>query len=240
MKTTLNKIRAHHPCTDGWSKLLSNLGKTKPDDEPLAITTILDSNGLDDALWCLRAVDGHLSEMRLYAVDCARSVQHLMKDLRSVAAIDTAERHAYGLATDEELVAARDAAWGAACGAAWGAAWNAARYAARDAAWAASREVQSDLLRIVCAEIEQREVELPEPEWYERKGLIFDNLDGVHISSSYDKLFTLIQLRDYGDRRAAAERERCAEVCFEAEDSDDEYVSTRQTIAKAIRAGGGV
>ena len=185
MKTTLNKIRACSPCASGWTKLLRNLGKTSPDDEPLAITTILDSNGLDDALWCLRAVEGHQKEMRLYAVDCARSVQHLMTDARSLAAIDVAERHAYGLATDAELSgasaaawgasdAARDAVWAAARAAAWGAsdaardaAWAAARAtvwatvwaaawsAARDAASAAANDVQADLLRIVCAEIEQ-------------------------------------------------------------------------------------
>ena len=141
MKTTLNKIRAHAPCASGWTKLLHNLGKTKADDEPLAITTILDSNGLDDALWCLRAVDGHQREIRLYAVDCARSVQHLANDQRSIEAIDVAERHAYSLATDDELAAARDAA----------------RAAAWDAAWDAAWEVQADLLRIVCAEIEQRD-----------------------------------------------------------------------------------
>lgn len=136
MKTTLNEIRRHSPCDPGWKKLLRNLGKKAADDEPLAITTILDSNGIDDALWCLRAVDGYQREMRLYAVDCARSVQHLMTDKRSIAALDVAERHADGLATDAELAAARAAA----------------RDAAMDAAW----EVQADLLRIVCAEIEQR------------------------------------------------------------------------------------
>ena len=163
MKTTLNKIRACSPCASGWTKLLKNLGKTKPDDEPLAITTILDSNGLDDALWCLRAVEGHPREMRLYAVDCARSVQHLMTDARSLAAIDVAERHAHGLATNAELTAARGAARGAARAAAraaaWdaagAAAWDAAWDAAREAAWGAEREAQADLLRIVCAEIEQ-------------------------------------------------------------------------------------
>jgi hypothetical protein len=182
MKTTLNQIRACHPCTDGWTKLLKNLGKTKPDDEPLKITTVLDSNGLDDALWCLRAVDGYQREMRLYAVDCARSVQYLMTDPRSIAAIDVAERHACGLATDAELTAARDAAREAARDAAWAAvgaaaleaareaawaavgaaagdaAWDAARDAAWDAAGAAAWEVQADLLRIMCSEIEHREV----------------------------------------------------------------------------------
>ena len=51
MKTTLNKIKTHGPCLDGWRKLLRGLGKTEADTEPLAITTILDINGLADALW---------------------------------------------------------------------------------------------------------------------------------------------------------------------------------------------
>ena len=161
--TTLNKIREHGPCADGWAKLLRHLGKPQADDEPLALGTILDSNGLDDALWCLRAVDGHQREMRLYAVWCARQVQHLMTDPRSLAALDVAERHANGGATDEELAAARDAAgaaargaarvaardavwdvvWDAACDAASGAASAAASAAARDAAGAAARGAAS-------------------------------------------------------------------------------------------------
>lgn len=154
MYTTLNKIRAKSPCISGWTKLLKNLGKTHADDEPLAITTILESNGLDDTLWCLRAVDGHQREMRLFAVECARSVQHLTPDPCSVAAVDVAERHANGLATDAELVAARDAAWYAARDAAWSAARSAARYAAWSAAWSAARgaarAAQANLLILVC------------------------------------------------------------------------------------------
>ena len=144
MKTTLNKIREHSPCESGWKKLLSNLGKTKADDEPVSIAFILESNGLDDALWCLRAVDGYQREMRLYAVDCARMVQHMMTDQRSLNALNVAERHADGLATDEELAAARDAAWAAARDAAWAAARDAAWAAARDAAWAAARDAARD------------------------------------------------------------------------------------------------
>ena len=101
MKTTLNKIRSHEPCADGWAKLLRHLGKTQADDEPLALAVILESNGLDDALWCLRAVDGHEREKRLYAVWCARRVQHLLTDPRSVAALDVAARYANGQATYE-------------------------------------------------------------------------------------------------------------------------------------------
>ena len=137
MKTTLNKIRAHSPCKDGWEKLLKSLNKTGPDDEPLDLLTILDSNGLDDTLWCLRAVEGHEKEIRLYAVWCARQVQHLMKDDRSIEALDIAENYANGLASEKELAAA----WSAA-NAAWAAAWSAAN-AARATTWAATSAAAS-------------------------------------------------------------------------------------------------
>ena len=166
MQTTLNRIRAYQPCKEGWEKLLKHLGKTKADDEQLSLLTILDSNGIGDALWCLRAIEGRDKEIRLYAVWCARQVQHLMKDPRSLAALDVAEKCANGKATEEELAkaeaaaraaardaardaagdaargASRDAAWGAARGAAWCAAWDVERGAAWDAARCASRDAE--------------------------------------------------------------------------------------------------
>ena len=136
--TTLNRIREHSPCHEGWAKLLRHLGKTKADDEPLPFAVILESNGLDDALWCCRAEPQHTKEWRLFAVRCARRVQHLMTDERSIDALDVAERHANGRATDTELAAARAASRAAAWDASMAAAWDAARAAARDAAWDAA------------------------------------------------------------------------------------------------------
>ena len=49
LTTTLTAIRAARPCQEGWAKLLGHLGKTSADDEPLPLTVILDSNGLDEA-----------------------------------------------------------------------------------------------------------------------------------------------------------------------------------------------
>jgi hypothetical protein len=133
LTTTLNRIRAYGPCKDGWMKLLAGLGKTEADDEPLAYSRIVEINGLDDALWCCRAEPQHSKEWGLFAVWCARQVQHLMTDPRSIEALNVAEHNANGLATDEELAAALDAA-----GAAWAASMGppAAR-AAEAAAWAA-------------------------------------------------------------------------------------------------------
>ena len=121
LTTTLNRIREHGPCRDGWEKLLKHLGKTKADDEPLPFSVILKSNGIDDALWCCRAEPQYAREWRLFAVWCARQVQHWMTDQRSIDAIDVAERYSHGEATDEELRTARAAAGAAA--------WDVARNA---------------------------------------------------------------------------------------------------------------
>ena len=166
MKTTLNLIRERSPCESGWKKLLAHLGKTKANDEQVSILTILDSNGLDDALWCLQAVKDRDREIRLYGVWCARQVQHLMTDTRSLTALDVAERFANNEATQSELDAARAAAWDAASAAAWAAARAAAWAATRAAAWAAARDAtwaaagatawaaQDKRLRELCAECE--------------------------------------------------------------------------------------
>ena len=109
MYTTLNAIRAHSPCTDGWEKLLKYLGKTQPDDEPLHLLTILESNGLNHTLWCSRAVDGFEKEKLLLGVTYARGVEHLMP-AESKKSLDVFDRYANGLATQEEFDEAREAA----------------------------------------------------------------------------------------------------------------------------------
>ena len=126
-QVTLNRIRAHSPCESGWTKLLKHLGKTQADDRPLSLLTVLESNSLDDALWCLRAVNGHEKEIRRFACQCALDVIHLWN------APPIVKRY---LKTGNEKLraAAGDAAWAAAGAAAWA--------AARAAAGAAMREKQ--------------------------------------------------------------------------------------------------
>ena len=106
--TTLNEIREHSPCADGWYKLLKSLGKTHADDEPLALEQILDSNGLADALWALRAVKGYDKEIRLFACQCARLVLPIFEgrypdDARPRKAIKAAEAFALGQIGTAEL-----------------------------------------------------------------------------------------------------------------------------------------
>ena len=151
LTTTLNRIRAHDPCRKGWEKLLKGLGKTQADDEPLPFSRIVEINDLDDALWCCRAEPQYDREWRLFAVWCARQVQYLMTDPRSIAALDVAERFAHGQASNDARAAARAAAQAAAWAAAQ-ATWDAqaaqaatdhavARAAAEAAARAAAQAV---------------------------------------------------------------------------------------------------
>jgi hypothetical protein len=130
--TTLRQLRQHSPCSEGWRTLLSYLGKTGADDDPLPLVTILQSNGLDDALWCLRTITGHDKEIIRFALACAQDVRHLMTDRRLLDALDALERHLEIPLSREELDRVLVAAeWAA------GAAARAAEAAARAAAWSA-------------------------------------------------------------------------------------------------------
>ena len=166
--TTLARIRDAKPCREGWEKLLAYLGKTAADDEPLPLLTVLDSNGLDDALWVLSNAMPDDRLARHFQAWCAEQVLHLFEaehpnDRRvqdQIAMLRNDE------ATAEERAAAGAAAWaaaraaagdaGAAARAAAGdaagaAAWDAAG-AAGAAAWAAARAAQEMQLRRMLSE----------------------------------------------------------------------------------------
>lgn len=137
LTTTLTAIRSARPCEEGWAKLLDHLGKTRADNEPLPLTTILDSNGLDDTLWVLENIMGLLRICVLFAADCAEQVLPLFERDRPN---DSRPRRAIEVARDPNASAATSAVSSTARAAAWDAAWVAASSvssAARAAAWAA-------------------------------------------------------------------------------------------------------
>ncbi|WP_175835760.1 hypothetical protein [Burkholderia multivorans] len=124
---TLAALRKAGACYEGYNKLVRSIqGETfsaedaarnshihfKHDAE-IPLVDVLNSNGIDDAHWSLRCVSGADRDIRLFAVWCARQVEHLMQDQRSKDALDVAERFANGEATEEERVAAEAAAWDA-------------------------------------------------------------------------------------------------------------------------------
>ena len=137
--TTLNEIRAAGPCKGGWEKLLGNLGKTKADNEPLSLLTVLESNGIDDAIWCLRVP----SLERLSRHFQAASVERVLHIFEAERPGDTRVREQIAMlrnddATPEQRDAARDAASAAAGDTTSAAALAAASAAAGDTASAAA------------------------------------------------------------------------------------------------------
>ena len=144
LTTTLQAIKDYGPCEDGWKKLRKNIGVGKPLSTVVTLAQILESNGLDDAIWALRAFPENEREARLFACACACRVAHLNPDARVRRAIETASLFADGLADEQELAAARAAAWDAARDAAMN---DAASDAASDAARAATRAATWDATR---------------------------------------------------------------------------------------------
>ena len=95
--------------------------------------------------------------LHLFACDEAERALQIAKvdEPRCAAAIKTKRRWLDGEATDQELDAARAAAWDAAWDAARAAAWA----AARAAAWAAAREAQNERLTAAFLGLQPKEAE---------------------------------------------------------------------------------
>ena len=101
--------KKHGACKDGRDWALENCRTMKE---------VWDTIEPEWLVW-IATRDGVLpeEEQRLFAVWCCRQRQPLMKDKRSIAAVDVAERFAHGQATRQELAEA----WEAASAAAWAA-----------------------------------------------------------------------------------------------------------------------
>lgn len=172
---TLQALRKAKTCYSGYNKVVRSLqGKpfTAEDEEresylrfrypdPIPLTSILASNGLDDALWATRCLVGKDRDLRMFAVWAVRQVQDLLTDPRSLRALDVAEAYAEGRATEDELAVAHGEAWAAARAAAYAAyyaapgdasyaAARAAAYAARAAPGDAAYAAQSDMFIKMC------------------------------------------------------------------------------------------
>ena len=174
MTLTLQEIRDHSPCQSGWKKLTKAVGNDMT--TKLSIGDVVISNGLTDALWCLRCLDPrkrvaaimptvkrasvYTDDQRVH--DCINDIEKWLAGDNSITLFAVEEATRAAQAAEQ---AAKSAAWAAAQAAAWAArtaarAEEAAEQAARSAAWAArtaadaeaqeaERELQkSDLLKM--------------------------------------------------------------------------------------------
>ena len=109
--TTLNQIKSFSPCTSGWKKVLGankHLGMVTP----FPVSSILESNDMDDTLWVVSRINKLLTMK--FSLFCARQVEHLMTDQRSIDALNVLERYINGEASVEELAQAKKEAYDAA------------------------------------------------------------------------------------------------------------------------------
>ena len=138
LNTTFAKLHEHHACTEGYQKLARSLGGINKygKDTLIPLDKIIESNGLQDTIWTLRATTESSENLIIeFACQCAEHVLHFYTDKypddkRPQLAIEAARV----CITDKS-----EAAWAAA-----GAAGDAARTAraagdARAAAGAAAR-----------------------------------------------------------------------------------------------------
>lgn len=133
MRITLQQIRDHSPCRDGWTKLLKTLGNPSDLSITVSIGEIARSNGPQDALWCLRCAEFDRRDMvRAILPSVKRAATHTT-DQRVADCIAAIEGWIAGTVSVSELQKA---------------AVRAAAYAAADAADAAETNQQ---IEDICA-----------------------------------------------------------------------------------------
>lgn len=77
-ETTLVALWLAEACEDRYAHLRAALGPDWPDDRPIPLLTILETNGLVDALWALRAVPDAEQLSRRLACDYAKRVSPIL------------------------------------------------------------------------------------------------------------------------------------------------------------------
>lgn len=125
LHTTLKLCKVNKACTDGYRTLKKSLPKDHKKTDLIPLTHVIESNGLEDALWALRAtVEDSDYLARAFAIWCAREcLQYWEKeypdDDRVKNCIDIAEQYNNGQANDDDLQAAEYTASSAAYSAAY-------------------------------------------------------------------------------------------------------------------------
>ena len=143
--TTLSRIRARGPCESDWKRLLAGLGKTAKDDEPLPFARIVEISGIEATLFFCGAEPQYSREWRSFAVWCGSQIRRMIRAPQCLAALDVAECHMKGAASDEELFSAHRAALKVATGPEW----VSVAASEREAAWAAFQASLEALVAII-------------------------------------------------------------------------------------------
>jgi hypothetical protein len=76
IQLTLNQLRAAEPCKEGWRAALKGRRKRKADDAPFALVELIQSNGIRETLWAIKAVQDQDFELRRLAQIAAECIAH--------------------------------------------------------------------------------------------------------------------------------------------------------------------
>jgi hypothetical protein len=134
--TTLRLCKEKHACTSGYKKLKKSLGRDHKSTDLIPLTHVIESNGLQDAIWSFRATTAPCREfITEYALWCAEQVLDIYEkrypsDNRVRECLEGIVKYQNGEISRDDLLTLRRA------GAAYAAAD--AAYAAADAAYAAA------------------------------------------------------------------------------------------------------
>ena len=148
LHTTLEILRRNHACASGYKNLIASLPADHAHDAPITLAHIIESNGIEDALWALRATveptgRNVAQEIAIRAAERAQAVfeKHRPDDSRVRECIAATRAYMRGEISRQDLLMKRAYAAAAAADAA------ASDAAAYDAA-AARKRVRAEIVAL--------------------------------------------------------------------------------------------
>ena len=136
LHTTLEILRRNHACASGYKNLIASLPADHAHDAPITLAHIIESNGIEDALWALRATveptgRNVAQEIAIRAAERAQAVfeKHRPDDSRVRECIAATRAYMRGEISRHDLLMKRAYADAAAADAAYAAAYAAANAA---------------------------------------------------------------------------------------------------------------
>lgn len=103
---TLNQLGVNNPWQGGWDKILEAQGGENANyDKPFPLSTVLDSNNLDDTLGCLKRLPEQKGLLAEFTLFCVKEAALYTDDYRVHDCIGIIEDYLEGNATSDEVLA---------------------------------------------------------------------------------------------------------------------------------------
>lgn len=112
LTTTIHSMRKYSFLNNSWDKIINSLEKKYNENELISFKNILKDIDFDDILFIIRSIPLEFENfIRMYSINCAKHIFHLITDERSINALKISELFIKEHSILKDLKKANEKAW---------------------------------------------------------------------------------------------------------------------------------